>query len=92
MILSFKHRGLKQFWNKGKSQYLPTDQIDKISNILDLLDCCFEPEEMDVPGLYFHPLKGDKKGRYAVKVTSNYRITFAFEGENAADVDYEDYY
>ena len=47
---------------------------------------------MDLPGLRFHPLKGQGKGRYAVDASGNYRITFAFDGEDATDVDLEDYH
>lgn len=47
---------------------------------------------MNVPGFRFHPLKGERKGSYAVSVSGNWRITFKFDGENAVDVDLEDYH
>lgn len=47
---------------------------------------------MNVPGFRFHQLKGGRKGSYAVSVSANWRITFKFEGENAVDVDLEDYH
>jgi proteic killer suppression protein len=31
-------------------------------------------------------------GRYAVWVDENYRVTFRFEGQDATEVDYEDYH
>lgn len=47
---------------------------------------------MGFPGADLHPLKGDKQGLWAVKVSGNWRITFAFEAENARIVDYVDYH
>ncbi len=50
------------------------------------------PEDMNIPGFKFHQLSGDRKGTYAVTVTGNWRITFRFDGEDAIDVDLEDYH
>jgi len=45
-----------------------------------------------MPGLRFHSLKGSEKGRYAVDASGNWRITFSWDGEDAIDVDLEDYH
>jgi len=47
---------------------------------------------MDIPGFRLHPLKGPMKGRYAVGVSANWRVTFRFEDGHAVDVDYLDYH
>jgi proteic killer suppression protein len=47
---------------------------------------------MDLPGLNFHPLKGERKGTWAVSVSGNWRVTFRFLGKDADDVNYEDYH
>ena len=47
---------------------------------------------MNIPGLRFHALKGRDKERYAVWASGNYRITFGWEGEDAINVDLEDYH
>ena len=39
-----------------------------------------------------HPLKDRMKGRYAVTVSANWRLTFRFEDGHAVDVGYLDYY
>ena len=39
-----------------------------------------------------HPLKGNRKGVWAVTVRANWRVTFRFEGGDAYDVDLEDYH
>ena len=47
---------------------------------------------MNYPGSNFHPLKGDKKGQYAVDVTGNWRIFFLFVDGDAYIIDYDDYH
>lgn len=47
---------------------------------------------MNLPGLDLHPLRGDRAGTWAVKVSGNWRITFGFADNDAVDVDYEDYH
>ncbi len=45
---------------------------------------------MKLPGLDLHPLKGDRKGFWAVSVSGNWRITFKFVGKDADVVNYDD--
>jgi proteic killer suppression protein len=92
MIISFAHKGLKLFYNEDDASKLPASQLPKIRLILTRLDAATHPEIMRVPGYRFHELSGDRKGTYSVTVTGNYRITFSFVGENAIDVNYEDYH
>ncbi len=47
---------------------------------------------MDLPGFRLHELKGRLKGRHAVSVSGNWRVTFRFEDGSAVDVDYVDYH
>ena len=50
------------------------------------------PQDMDLPGLGLHALKGRLKGHYAVSVSGNRHVTFRFAGPDAVDVDYVDYH
>ncbi len=92
MILYFRSRALKRFWERDDASKLPADRIRRLAMILDRLDAATAPEDLDLPGLGFHPLTGDMRGRYAVTVSANWRVTFAFDGEHAIDVDFEDYH
>ena len=47
---------------------------------------------MGAPGWKLHPLLGDLKGHWSVKVNGNWRLTFRFEGEDVVLVDYQDYH
>jgi hypothetical protein len=46
---------------------------------------------LNLPGYRLHRLKGDRAGTWSVSVSGNWRMTFTFEGEDAFDVDLEDY-
>jgi proteic killer suppression protein len=59
--------------------------------ILHLLEVAANPEDMNIAGFRFHSLQGSPK-RWSVRVTGNFRITFRWSGENAVDVDFEDYH
>jgi proteic killer suppression protein len=92
MILSFRSRALKRFWEKGDDRRLPPPSIDKIALVLDTLDAASAIGEMDVQGFNLHALKGDRRGEYAVTVTHNWRITFRWQDGDAVDVDFLDYH
>jgi toxin HigB-1 len=92
MIRSFKNRGLGRFAEKGDASKLSVQKPDRVRRILMALDASKAPADMDLPGLRFHPLKGREKGRYSVWTSGNWRITFGWSGEDAIDVDMEDYH
>ena len=91
MILSFRSRALRRFWERNDASKLPPDRVARIAMILDRLSASAKPGDMNLPGLQLHALSGDKKGRYAVSVSGNWRITFAWEEKDAVQVDLEDY-
>lgn len=92
MIASFRSKALRRFWERGETKGLRPDWTGKVERILDAMDVAARPEELSVPGFGFHPLTGDLAGRYALTVSRNWRITFGWHGENAVDVDLEDYH
>ena len=92
MIESFRHKGLKRFFEDDDGRKLPPDMLDRIRSILTLLDTAKVIKDMDRPSLNLHPLKGDLKGFWAVTVRANWRIIFRFEDGVAVDVDFVDYH
>ena len=92
MIISFRHKGLKLYYEKGDSAKLTKLHVSKLRLILTRLDVARDPVEMQVSGYDLHKLSGDLKGFWSVKVSGNYRVIFRFEGEHVCDVDYLDYY
>ena len=92
MIRTFKHRGLERFFTRGDYRGIPAQYAARLDRMLDRLDISIRPEDMHLPGYRFHPLKGNRKGHYAVSVSGNWRLTFRFEVEDACDVNLEDYH
>ena len=92
VIRSFRSKALRRFVERGDASKLSVQNPDRIRRILLALDVAKLPDQMNVPGLRFHPLKGRDKGRYAVDASGNWRVTFAWDGEDAVDVDLEDYH
>jgi toxin HigB-1 len=92
VIRSFRSKALKRFAESGDESKLSVRNIDRLSRILRALLQAKSPEELDLPGFKFHRLRGALKGRYSVWVTGNYRVTFGWDGEEAVDVDLEDYH
>lgn len=90
MIRSFKSKPLKRFAETGDGPKLPVPNRERVRQILLALNAATTPDGMNIPGLKFHGLKGDQKGRFAVSASGNYRITFGFDGQDAIDVDLED--
>lgn len=91
MIRSFRSKALKVFFEKGDASKLPVPNHDRVRRQLITLDEATTPDAMNVPGWRFHGLQGKPK-RYAVDASGNYRVTFAFDGQDAAAVDLEDYH
>lgn len=92
MIKSFRSKALRQFAEQGDTSKLSVQNPARIRRILLALDATTTPDHMNLPGFKFHSLKGSDKGRYPVWASGNYRITFAWNGEDAIDVDLEDYH
>lgn len=92
MIVSFSHKGLKQFYETGNASKLTPEHVNKIRRILTRLDNAVSLTEMNEPGYNLHKLSGSLKEFWSVKVDKNYRIVFRFNVEDAFDVDYMDYH
>lgn len=92
MLKSLKNKALSKFWRDNDPSGIRPDWIAKVKMILDALNNAREPNDMNIIGFRFHPLKGDRLGDYSVSVSRNWRITFRIRDGDAVDVDLEDYH
>ena len=92
MITSFIHKGLERFYKTGKSSGIQAKHAKRLRLILTNLDQAESPNDMDLPGLRLHELKGSRKNICSVSVSGNLRVTFRFTGRDAEIVNYEDYH
>lgn len=92
MIKSFAHKGLESFFYDGTTKGIQAKHAVRLRHILDLLDFAEVVEDMCFSGSGLHPLKGNLKHLWSVKVSGNWRLTFRFEGGNAYVVNHQDYH
>ena len=92
MIQSFRHKGLKRFYESGSAAAVQPHYAKRLRMLLTGLDTAQSIEDMDIPGFRLHPLKGEERGRWSVWVNGNWRVTFEFKDGHAYVLDYEDYH
>jgi proteic killer suppression protein len=92
MIKSFKHKGLKKFYETGNTSGIQPAHQQKLRIRLAALDTANVLQDIDLPGFRLHQLKGNLKGIWAIDVNKNWRITFEFRDGDVYIVNYEDYH
>ncbi|MEO7211613.1 type II toxin-antitoxin system RelE/ParE family toxin [Mucilaginibacter sp.] len=92
MIVSIRHKGLRQYFEKGDASKLQPQHLSKIRLILTRLHAAKVINDLNVPGYALHQLTDELKTFWAVKVDKNYRIIFQLISENVYEVDYLDYH
>ena len=92
MIKRFRHKGLEALFRTGSTKGLDAQLAAKLRRMLVRLNDGPLPEAMSLPGYKLHQLKGDREGSWSVRVTGNFRLIFDIEGEDATNVDLDDYH
>jgi proteic killer suppression protein len=92
LIRSFRHKGLKRLFENNETKGVRADQLEKVENILAVLNRAKKPEDMNLPGFRLHRLTGDLRGFWSVTVRANWRVIFRFQEGDADDVDLIDYH
>jgi toxin HigB-1 len=92
MIKRFRHKGLEALFRTGSTKGVNSQLAPKLRRVLLRLNGGPLPEAMALPGFRLHPLKGDRDGVWSIWITGNCRLTFEIDGEDATNVDLEDYH
>ena len=92
MIKSFRHKGLKKFFETGSLAGIRPAHAKRLRMQLAALDTSQSVDDMDIPGFRLHALKGKEKGRWSIWVNGNWRVTFEFADGHVFVLDYEDYH
>ena len=92
MIIGFHHKGLAALYETGSTKGIQAEHAAKLRRILALLDVAASPNDLNLPSFKLHPLKGDLKGHWSIKVNGNWRVTFRFIGADVELVNYVDYH
>ena len=91
MIRSFRNKGLAELFRTGKGAKVRPDLHVRALRRLDALNAASDPEDLNIPGFDFHPLKGNKPTRYTVHINGPWCITFEWADGDALHVDIEQY-
>jgi proteic killer suppression protein len=92
MIQTFRHKGLRKLFETGSAAGVQASHAKRLRLQLTALDTAHTIDDMNIQGFGLHPLKGSMRGRWAISVNGNWRITFEFKDGNAYVLDYEDYH
>ena len=92
MIRSIRHKGLRSFFETGRTSGIQVSHASRLRILLAALDTAVVIGDMDIPGFKLHPLKGSMKGRWSITVNANWRLTFEFKDGDVHLLDYEDYH
>ena len=91
MIVSFRHKGLRELFDQDSAAGLRPDLAERCRARLAALNAATRIDDLAVPGWRLHQLRG-KPARWALAVNGPWRITFAWDGQDAALVDLEQYH
>ena len=92
MIESFRHKGLKRLFETGNTSGVNPGHIERLRKILALLETSENIDDVDLPGLNLHKLKGRRKNTLAVTVSGNWWVAFTLKNGDVLEVNYEDYH
>lgn len=92
MIGNIRHKGLAALYYDDQTKGVKQSLVKRLRYILALLATAFTIEDMNLPALRLHKLKGEMAGFYAVSVSGNWRLIFQFEDGQATDIDLIDYH
>lgn len=83
---------MKRLFERGDKSKLQAYQVVRIEEILARLDVAVSTNDLNTPGYRLHPLKGNLRGFWSIRVSANMRIIFRIEAGDVFDVDLTDYH
>jgi proteic killer suppression protein len=79
--------------NTKAARRVPRDLWRGAQRKLKALDVAARLEDLTIPaGNRLEPLKGERAGRYSVRINDQYRVTFRWEQGHAYEVRVEEYH
>lgn len=91
----FRHKGLRQLYDDGRSKGVSPAMADKLRKLLLALETADDLNQLGrFPGWKLHALKGDLKGLWSLTVTGNWRLVFRYDEvtNTVNDIDLIDYH
>ena len=91
-IKRFSRGPAERFFNRGDARGVNPEHRVRLREILEALDGPEPLQALSMPRYRLHPLKGDRKGQWSVRVSQGWRVTFRADGKFVWDVQYENYH
>lgn len=93
MISSFRDRETERIWNGEFSRRLPHEIQEIARRKLRMINNARIIADLRVPPANrLEALKGDRAGRYSIRINDQWRICFRFANGQASDVEIVDYH
>jgi toxin HigB-1 len=92
VIRSWGNSATRRLFESGKSRFRGLD-ADAAPELLAVLNAAERLEHISpLKSVGLHPLKGNRRGRWAITVNGPWRICFRFKDGNACEVEIVDYH
>jgi proteic killer suppression protein len=93
VIRSFADRQTERLFRGRSSRAVPTDIRERALAKLIAVNIATNVEELRVPpGNRLEKLRGDREGKWSIRINQQYRVCFFFEGGDAYEVEVADYH
>jgi len=93
MILNFRDKDTALIWSGTPVRRLPIEMQAIARRKLRMLNNALTLADLSVPpGNRLEALKGKRKGQHSVRVNAQWRICFAWQDGDCADVEITDYH
>jgi proteic killer suppression protein len=93
MIRSFASTDTERFFSNGKSRKLPPQIRRRAAMRLTQLDAATTLDDLRLPpSNRLEALKGDRKGKWSIRVNEQWRVCFLFRSGNAYEIEIIDYH
>ncbi len=93
MIKTFACKETKRIWDGYRSSKLPGNIQNRALRKLRQLEAAQTLEDLrNPPGNRLEALKGNRQGKYSIRIERQWRICFAWDKGNANEVEIVDYH
>jgi proteic killer suppression protein len=94
--LEFKDKDIERFWASPVANVprrVPPELRRVLYRKLQMLDAAVGVSDLKVPpGNRLEQLKGDRDGRYSIRVNDQWRLCFMYSGSEAKGIEFCDYH
>jgi proteic killer suppression protein len=93
VIKSFRGKEAEKVWRRQHSKRLPRDIQERGLMKLQQVNAAGDLKDLSIPSSnQLEPLKGERKGKYSIRVNKQWRICFIWRDGHAFEVEIADYH